>query len=254
MTPPPPAAEGVVAVTTPRASDGVVAASSPTTGRPRSSRCAFRAYVRALDLGFLSVLTVAIACAPAAKPLAGAIAPAMALPSSELAPGHRQIVFDWEYEQGDARMRGEGVVRLAPPDSARLDLFLGGGFGSGAAILLGDSLQAPLIESARRLIPPAPMLWAALGRLAIPAAADTAVRVDGSTVRADIGTAPAWRVEFHGARLARLERIDDGRVRDFVSRREHEVVYESFAPRSKLTLRIKRDEPAMPFDAKIWSL
>ena len=178
----------------------------------------------------------------------------MALPSSELPPGYRQVVFDWEFEQGDARMRGEGVVRIAPPDSARLDLFLGGGFGGGAAILVGDSLRAPLVESARRLIPPPPMLWGALGRLAIPAAADTTVRVDGSTVRADIGAAPVWRVEFHGPRLARLDRIDDGRVRDFVNRQGREVVYESFSPRSKLTLRITRDEPVMGFDAKIWTL
>lgn len=151
-------------------------------------------------------------------------------------------------------MRGEGVVRLAAPDSARLDLFLGGGFGGGAAVLIGDSLRAPLVEAARRLIPPAPMLWAALGRLAIPAASDTLVRVEGPTTRADIGTAPVWRVEFHGNRLGRLERIDDGRVRDFVNRREREVVYESFSPRSKLTLRIKRDESTTPFDAQIWNL
>lgn len=202
-----------------------------------------------------AAVALSLACAPpAAKPLGGMIAPRTALPASELGPGHRQIVFDWEFEQGDARMRGEGVVRIAPPDSARLDLFLGGGFGGGAAVLIGDSLRAPLVESARRLIPPAPMLWAAFGRLAIPAAADTTVRVDGSTIRADIGAAPVWRAEFHGPRLARLERIDDGRVRDFVNRREREVVYESFSPRSKLTLRIKRDEPTTGFDAKIWNL
>ncbi|MGI8617629.1 MAG: hypothetical protein ACR2L6_00890 [Gemmatimonadaceae bacterium] len=195
------------------------------------------------------------ACAPpAAQPLAGAPAPVLALPTSALAPGYRQIVFNWEYEQGDARMRGEGVVRIAPPDSARLDLFLGGGFGSGAAILIGDELRAPLVPAAERLIPPPPMMWAALGRLAIPAAADTTVRVDGTTIRADIGAAPVWRVKFHGSRLALLERIDDGRVRDFVNRREREVVYESFSPRSKLTLRITRDEPVMAFDAKIWTL
>ncbi len=197
---------------------------------------------------------MSMACAPAARPLGGAPAPSVALPSSELAPGHRQVVFDWEFEQGDARMRGEGVVRLAPPDSARLDLFLGGGFGGGAALLIGDSLEAPLVESARRLIPPAPMLWAALGRLAIPPAADTIVRVDGSVVRADIGATPVWRVEFYGPRLARLDRIDDGKVRDFVNRREREVVYEAFSPRSKLTLRITRDEPVTGFDAKIWTL
>lgn len=210
---------------------------------------------RGPSCGILSAVVMFGACAPpAAKPLAGAPAPVMALPGSELAPGYRQIVFDWEYEQGDSRMRGEGVVRLAPPDSARLDLFLGGGFGGGAAILVGDQLRAPLVPAAERLIPPPPMMWAALGRLAIPSAADTVVRVDGSTVRADIGAAPVWRVEFHGARLALLARIDDGRVRDLVNRGEREVVYESFAPRSRLTLRIKRDEPVMAFDAKIWNL
>lgn len=198
---------------------------------------------------------LALGCAPpAAAPLPGAVAPVVAMPSSALAPGRRLIVFDWEYEQGDARMRGEGVVRVASPDSARLDLFLGGGFGSGAAILIGDSLRAPVVDAAKRLIPPAPMLWAALGRLAIPAAADTAVRVDGNTVRADIGAAPVWRAEFHSGRLARVERIDDGRVRDVVIRREKEVVYESFSPRSKLSLKITRDEPAMAFDANIWNL
>ncbi|MGK2934037.1 MAG: hypothetical protein ACSLFE_02190 [Gemmatimonadaceae bacterium] len=205
--------------------------------------------------GISSALFLMVACAPpAAKPLGGVLAPMVALPSSELAPGYRQVVFDWEFEQGDARMRGEGVVRIAPPDSARLDLFLAGGYGGGGAVLIGDDLRAPLVESARRLIPPAPMLWAAFGRLAIPAAADTTVRVDGSTVRADIGAAPVWRVEFHGPRLARLDRIDDGRVRDFLNRRERVVIYESFSPRSKLTLRITRDEPAMGFDANIWTL
>lgn len=221
----------------------------------RPASCALAASRGILRPSISAALFWIVACAPpAAKPLGGDIAPVVALPSSELPPGYRQVVFDWEYEQGDARMRGEGVVRIAPPDSARLDLFLGGGFGGGAAILVGDSLRAPLVESARRLIPPAPMLWAALGRLAIPAAPDTAVRVDGSTVRADIGTAPVWRVEFHGPRLARLDRIDDGRVRDFVNRQGRDVVYESFSPRSKLTLRIKRDEPVMGFDAKIWTL
>ncbi len=221
----------------------------------RAACCVLAASRRILRPGISAALFLIVGCAPpAAKPLGGVIAPMVALPGSELGPGYRQVVFDWEFEQGDARMRGEGVVRIAPPDSARLDLFLGGGFGGGAAILVGDELRAPLVESARRLIPPAPMLWAALGRLSIPAAADTTVRVDGSTVRADIGAAPVWRVEFHGPRLARLDRIDDGRVRDFVNRQGRVVVYESFSPRSKLTLRITRDEPAMGFDAKIWTL
>ncbi len=221
----------------------------------RAAHCVLRANnVGSFRVGLFSVAMLAACAPPAAAPLAGAPAPVVALPSAELPPGYRQMVFDWEFEQGDSRLRGEGVIRLAPPDSARLDLFLGGGYGSGAATLIGDSLRAPVVDAARRLIPPPPMLWAALGRLAIPAASDTTVRVDGSTVRADIGDGPIWRVEFHGTRLARLERIDDGRVNDFVHRREREVIYKAFSPRSKLTLRITRDEPVTAFDAKIWTL
>ena len=39
--------------------------------------------------------------------------------------------------------RGEGVARIASPDSVRMDFFLGGGLGSGAAVLIGDSLSGP---------------------------------------------------------------------------------------------------------------
>ena len=71
------------------------------------------------------------ACAPALHPLTGAPTKAT-LPRAQLASGYRQIVFDWELEDRELSGRGEGVARVAAPDSARLDLFLAGGFGSGA--------------------------------------------------------------------------------------------------------------------------
>ena len=104
---------------------------------------------------------VAASCAPRLRPLAGA--PTVArLPSTELPPSHRQIVFDWELVDRDVTGRGEGVARVAGPDSARLDFFLAGGFGSGAAILIADSLRTPGSGLLRRFIPPPPLLWAAL--------------------------------------------------------------------------------------------
>jgi hypothetical protein len=74
-----------------------------------------------------SVLIAAIACAPAAAPLKGVLAPDRSLPSLTLPGGHRHIVFKWDYAEGEIAARGDGSVRTAPPDSARLDFFLGGG-------------------------------------------------------------------------------------------------------------------------------
>ena len=62
----------------------------------------------------------------------------------------------------------------APPDSARLDFFLAGGLGGGRAVLVGDDLSAPGGAMVDRLVPPAPLMWGALGRLAVPPVADTA--------------------------------------------------------------------------------
>ena len=50
-------------------------------------------------------------------------------------------------------------------------------------------------------------MWAALGRVALPNLPDTAIRVDGSVLRADIGNPVAWRLTFRGDTLVRAERV-----------------------------------------------
>jgi hypothetical protein len=199
------------------------------------------------------LLVLALACAPpAAPPLGGAPLPAIAVPRTDLPPGHRRIVFRWEYVESSSLTRGDGAVRIAPPDSARLDLFLGA-FGSGTAILIGDTLYAPLPDAARNLVPPPTMLWASLGRLAVPAARDTIVRASGDTIRADIGRDPVWRATFNTGRLVRLERIAAGRVAEHVERGVNVVRYISHVAPRRLTLTITRDEPSTPFDSGIWA-
>src|SRR4051812_6337875 len=111
------------------------------------------------------LVVVLVACAPSAAPLKGVLAPDRSLPTLSLATGHRHVVFRWDYAEGDIAARGDGSVRTAAPDSARLDFFLGGGMGAGAAILIGDSLRAPHVDMVRRYIPAPPMMWAVLGRL-----------------------------------------------------------------------------------------
>lgn len=193
----------------------------------------------------------ALACTPRLRPLAGSPAPAT-IPRSGLALGHRQIDFDWELQDRDMTGRGEGVARVAGPDSARLDLFLAGGFGSGAAVLIGDSLRVPAGTMARRFIPPAPLLWATLGRVALPALRDTSARVDGELLRVDIGMPPSWRLTFRRDSLIRLERVRDGRIVEWVERSGVTVRYRSEEARRVLVLTVKRVQEVSPFDDAIW--
>lgn len=201
-------------------------------------------------------LVTAGACAPPrVAPLPGAPAPARDLPRGTLPDGHRQVVFKWELHDGDVNARGDGVARIAAPDSVRLDFFLGGGFGGGAAVLIGDSLQVPGPEAARRLIPPRALLWAALGRLDIPAEPDTVVRVDAGVLRADIGAPVQWRATFRGDTLTRLERVNGGRLQEWVERAaDQSVEYRNESARRTLSLVIQRTNDVPPFDPAIWRL
>jgi hypothetical protein len=199
------------------------------------------------------VVLTAFSCAPKAPPLRGVVA-RPALPALTIRPGHSRIVFDWRYEDPDLRTRGEGAVRTAAPDSARLDLFLEAGMGAAVAILIGDTLRAPGPDAVRRLIPPAPLLWAALGRLAVPPAADTSARLDGDSLRVDIGRGSVWRLTVARGTLVRLEQIQDGRITRSVRRADdtHVRYYDATARRS-LELTITRVDRPVDLDPAIWS-
>ena len=201
----------------------------------------------------VALLSPAIACAPRARPLSGLPAPSSSVPRAEIPPGHHHVVFRWSYEDPDMRARGEGVTRVSAPDSARMDFFVDPGIGAGYALLIGDTLDAPGIALVRRYLPPPPLLWATLGRLSVPPAADTTVRTDGEVVRTDIGRDPVWRATFQAGRLSRLERIDGGRVVERVTRDPDDAVrYEHLAARRTLSLSVTRRQTVPGFDASIW--
>lgn len=204
--------------------------------------------------GALVLSLAAVACAPAASPLKGVLAPDRTLPPVSMPAGHRQLVFTWEYQEGDIAARGDGSIRTASPDSARLDFFLGGGLGAGGAILIGDSLRTPRADLARRYIPPTPLLWAALGRLAIPALPDTVVRVDGSLTRADIGRPLEWRLALKGDTLVEMQHISNGRITESLTREDDgSLTFSAPGARRTLRLTVVRIQPGS-FDASIWSL
>ncbi|MFI5257656.1 MAG: hypothetical protein ACHQRK_10375 [Gemmatimonadales bacterium] len=215
------------------------------SGSPSASRLGSAAIVFAASLA---------ACAPPRiHPLAGAPAPVERLPAGDLPSGNRKISFKWELRDGDMTARGDGVARIASPDSVRLDFFRGGGFGGGAAVLVGDSLRVPGPDMARKLVPPRALLWAALGRLDLPAERDTVVRVDAGTVRADIGSPVHWRVTFRGDTLTRLERVEHGRLQEWVERSaDQHVEYRNEASRRILSLVIQQSDAVAPFDPAIW--
>ena len=198
-----------------------------------------------------AVLVLTIACAPRAGSLGGSPVPAR-FPSSDLPRGHQRLVFRWDYVDQALAAKGEGVARIASPDSVRLDFFLDGGLGGGYAIVVGDSVSTPGGDDVRRYLPPVSLLWASLGRLAVPSAPDTVAKVDGGTLRADIGRNPTWRVTFAGDKLTRLERIVDGRRVEWVGRNGSEVRYQNERSSRSLTLRISSTDEAAPFDPAIW--
>jgi hypothetical protein len=203
------------------------------------------------------IMVTLFACrsAPRAAPITG-VAPeaAVALPRLELSAGTRRIRFNWQFADGSMAARGNGVARVAAPDTARVDLFLGGAFGNrgASAIVIGDTLMTPPGAGMTEVIPSAPLLWATLGRLAIPALPDTIIRMSSDTLRASIGRPEQWRVTALAGRLLRLERVDAGRLVESVDLgTPSQVRYQSAARRS-LVLEIQQDSLVAPFDASVW--
>ncbi|MDX2184779.1 MAG: hypothetical protein SFW08_12460 [Gemmatimonadaceae bacterium] len=214
--------------------------------RPTSRRGALS--VRALAMAAFAAV---VACSPAAAPLSGTVAPVTAVPPSAKLRDPTLIQFRWEFKEEQLGLRGDGAARLAPPDSARLDLFLEGGFGSGAAFVIGNTITTGL-PMADRIIPPAALFWGALGRLAVPPG-DTTVRVAGDTVRTEItGAGGSFRAAFVRDSLVVLERIADGRVLERMERRAGAVTYRQFSSRRSLDLTISRRATVAPFDPAIW--
>ena len=194
------------------------------------------------------------ACAPRLGALPGEAGPAT-VPGAELPRGHHQVNFQWEYVDPDMSGQGEGVARVASPDSVRLDFFLAGGLVSGGAVLIDDSLELPGVELTRRLIPPPTMLWGALGRTRLPVTRDTAIRRDGELLRADFGRPVSWRATFRRDSLVRLEHVEGGRVVEWVDRGTGtDLEYRQEVARRTLTLHITRVDDVTAFDASIWHI
>ena len=215
-----------------------------------------RTFVRCSEVVRLLAVAALVAgsgCAraPRAGPLTG-VPVATAIPDTRLPPGHRRLIFAWQYKERVFSAKGDGVARIASPDSVRIDLFLENGASGGYVIMIRDSIVALAQEEARRSMPPEPLLWATLGVVRVTAA-DTVARQDGDTLRVEIGHEPAWRVSFGSRLLARMERIAGGRIEQTVERTDStRVVYRQHGAGRSLVLTIRQFIPESGFDAAIW--
>lgn len=240
--------------------------SRPTLQEPRGFSCVtprvrFRCPRSGVTLRAIASVSVACAtlvgaaaCAPRIQPMPGVAPATISLPPLTVAPTPQRVTFRWELNDGDMVARGDGVARIAPPDSVRVDLFLGGGFGrAAAAILIGDSVRVPPGgESEAGLLPPPPLMWAAFGRLAVPPLADTVVRVSGDTIRAELGHPARWRLVAAQNQLLRLERISGDRIVEWVQRTPGREVRYELSGRRSLVLHVDAQQPSAPFDASVW--
>jgi hypothetical protein len=85
-------------------------------------------------------------------------------------PAGREIArIGWKADDGQLQLSGAGAVRLAPPDSLRLDVAATLGLGRSTLVIVGDSVVAQPAVAVDRILPDRFALWAALGIMRSPA-------------------------------------------------------------------------------------
>ncbi|HYX81527.1 MAG TPA: hypothetical protein VE714_03985, partial [Gemmatimonadales bacterium] len=132
---------------------------------------------RRRSLSYIGACTLLAACPHPPAPLVPmALAPASrdtatAWARTTLPRTPTLIRFRWRYQDERVKYAGRGSARIAPPDSMRFDYAGPLNLGSGAAVVIGDSVAwADPEKDFRSLVPAIPMLWAALGMVRPPGA------------------------------------------------------------------------------------
>ncbi len=138
----------------------------------RTVALALAALRRRSYLGAAAGLLVA-ACGPPPAPVpVGAFEPATAADFEAMAartlPARRELVaIHWTYDEGEGPVTGRGAVRLAPPDSLRLDVRVPV-VGRATIVLAGDSAWSQPERLARQVAPERDLVWAMFGVVRLP--------------------------------------------------------------------------------------
>lgn len=187
-----------------------------------------RRSARALRPGVAALLLLAGCAARAPEPI-GAPAPdpgplAARLTQATALSGPRQIAFGWSLDEAGSKLRGRGVLRVAPPERARLDLFGPRNESYLAAALVGEQFRLPNGAAPAVPLPSPALLWGAVGVIRPPEGAaligaTTADSLVTLRYRAANGEEFRYRVRTSGetGRLEQLERIGGSGVLETVN-------------------------------------
>src|SRR5688500_8464751 len=181
------------------------------TGYPmniRRLRISGRAASRSWLASALLLASLA-ACTPSATATGGTADAALATRLQQVtAPTRRlHVVFEWNMTDREFRVGGRGVLRLDSAARARVDLFGPRGETLAAAIVEGADRMRIKPEAAERLLPPATLLWSALGVFHPPPDAPlVATSVQGKTTNLEYARdATRWRFRFENDTLRHVE-------------------------------------------------
>ena len=173
-----------------------------------------------------------------------------------------RVLFAWRLNERGSRIGGRGVARMEPPYRARLDLFTENGETAARAALVEGELRLPP-EVDRRLIPPAPLLWTALG---VFRPGDEARLAGGQgSMEAELllhyalPGGGALRYDVREGRVRTAELLRDGEVVEQVrlewtegERLPREARYRDLAAFRELEVGVESTETVESYDPEIW--
>ncbi|HXY19794.1 MAG TPA: hypothetical protein VEH83_07330 [Gemmatimonadales bacterium] len=113
------------------------------------------------------------------------------------------LTIRWRYDDGDTPVTGRGAVRLAPPDSLRLDVGVPV-VGRATLVLAGDSAWSKPGSLVRQVLPNRSLVWAMLGVVRPPdsvASVERAETSDHHVYRVTDGDGVVTTLELRGDTL-----------------------------------------------------
>jgi hypothetical protein len=125
---------------------------------------------RRIAVSYIAASALLLGCPRSLPPLAPMpLAPAewdsAVVWAAATVPRHHTLIrFRWKYRDAGKSYAGRAAVRVAPPDSLRIDYAGPFNWGAGAALVVGDTtVWADPEKNFRSLVPAVRMLWAGLG-------------------------------------------------------------------------------------------
>ncbi len=220
-----------------------------------------RSYL-AVSLGLIAAGCVRPPAPPAPSGAWGPMAPeAFAAVAARTVPAGDQLIrVRWRYDDGDHEASGRGAVRLAPPDSLRLDVQIPV-VGRATLVLAGDSTWAKPDEALDAVPRSRAVLWALFGVIRRP---DPGTRIEwGTGVDRTLYrlTAPDGAVavlECRGDTLLAATELSGDRVvgRLRLTRDASGAVTKADAAdydhRMRFIVEVDHREASEPFPAEIW--